>query len=174
MPTAASNRSGLTAATVPSKAKKKTADQVARIVERRRERKAERRTPREQAAEMTAQDLIWALDRIPPGEEFDEWRQVLNQAVARIRKSGRRTADVAVKAVTEAFDQPFNRNGATAANIAEDTGIPERDVQKILDGMIALGTAFKFPKEVPDIARGQTIYLYLLTGAKARTDMVLP
>lgn len=152
----------------------KTGDQVKQIAARRRERKAQSRTPRQQAAEMTAQDLMWALDRIPSGDEFDEWREVLNKAVSHIRKSGRRTEDTATKALADAFALPYNRNGATAADLASDTGIPERDVLKILDGMISLGVVFKFPKEVPDIARGATIWLYATTGAKPRTAAVLP
>lgn len=174
MSSAATNPPGLTPPVVSSGTKKKTQEQIRRIAERRRERKAESRTPRRRAAETTAQDLIWVLDRIPPGEEFDEWRETLNRAISRIRKSGRRTPDLAVKALAEALASPFNSQGATLVDLSSDTEIPAHDVQKILDGMIALGTVRRCKKEVPDIARGRTIWLYFLTGAKPRTDAVLP
>lgn len=152
----------------------KTGAQVSRIQERRRERKAEARPPRQQRAEETIQDLIWALDRIPDGEEFDEWREQINRSISRIRKSGRRTPDVAAQAVLKALKSPFNRNGATVSDLANDTEIPARDVENLLRSLISLDQVYRAPKEVPEIARGATIWLYFLTGAKARSDSVLP
>lgn len=152
----------------------KSGVQVERIAERRRVRKAAERSLRQQQAEQTIQNLIWALDRVPAGEEYDEWREQINRSITRIRKSGRRTEDAAVRAVLDAFSRPFNRNGASAADISSDTEIPEREVKKILDGLISLNQVYRAPKEVPEIARGATIWLYFLTGAKARTSSVLP
>lgn len=154
---------------------RKTPEQVTQIAERRRERKAEGRTQREQLAEMTAQDLIWALDRIPSGEEFDEWRHLLNKAVSKIRKSGRRTQSAAAVALTEALDRPFNRGGATAADLAADTDIPEPVVLKVLQSLISNDAVFRFPKEIPPEAQfEQPIWLYKLTGSKPRSPLVLP
>lgn len=154
--------------------KPKTPAQVQQIAERRRARKEAGRTPRQQAAEGRIQDLIWARDRVPPGEEFDEWRAEINRAITRIRKSGKRTPDLAVKALTEALENPFNKNGATVADLSADTEVPEQQVLSILTGLISVGTVYRAPKEVPDIARGRTIWLYFLTGKKSRTEMVLP
>jgi hypothetical protein len=154
---------------------RKTGEQVRQISERRRARKADARTPREQVAEMTAQDLIWALDNIPDGEEFDEWRHLVNKAVSKIRKSGRRTDSAAAQAVEAALKRPFNRDGATAADVASDTDIPVPVVERILDGLISNDRVYRFPKDVPEEARfEETIWLYKLTGSKQRSPLVLP
>jgi hypothetical protein len=174
MSTAATNPPDLTPPVTSSGPKKKTPEQVRRIAERRRERKEEARTPRQQAAERTVQDLIWALDRIPDGEEYCEWRNELNRTIHRLRKIEARTPDRDVKAVIKAFASPLNSQGATTADIASDTDIPERDVQKILDGMLSLGTVRCCPKETPEIARGPKLRLYFLANHKPRTNMVLP
>lgn len=160
--------------TSPETPRRKSAAYKQRVAERRRERKAEARTPRRRTAEQTVQDLMWALDRIPAGEEFDEWRKEVNRLIRRIRKSGARTPDLAVKAITEALGNPFNKNGATVKDLSSDTDIPEREVLDVLTGMISVGAVYRAPKEVPDIARGATIWLYCLTGKKPGTDMVLP
>lgn len=155
--------------------KKKTGAQVRQIAEHRRGRKAAARTPREQLAEMTAQDLIWALDRVPAGEEYDEWRHLLHRAVSKIRRSGRRTPSAAAEAVRAALKNPFNRGGATAGDLASDTGIPEPVVLKILGGLVSNDVVYRFPKDVPPEARfGQAIWLYKLTGSKPRSKQVLP
>lgn len=153
---------------------RKTGAQVRQIAEHRRERKAEARTPREQEAERLIQDLIWALDRVPSGEDFDEWRDAINRSIDRIRKSGKRTEDKAVKAVTEALAAPINEQGATAEDVAGDTEIPLREVKKILEGLISLDTVYKQPQEMPGVARGPRVWLYFLTGKKPRTQAVLP
>ena len=79
-----------------------------------------------------------------------------------------------MKAIAAALSTPFNKNGATADDLANDTEIPAPIIAKALDGMVALGAVARFPKEVPEIARGRTIWLYSLTGKKPGTDMVLP
>lgn len=153
----------------------KTGGQVRRIAERRRERKAEGRTHREQLAEMTVQDLTWVLGRIPAGDEYDEWRQLVNRAVSKIRKSGRRTTSAATEAVEKALTHPFNQAGATAEDLASDTGIPEPVVQQILDSLISNDTVLRCTKEVPPEANfDEPIWLYKLTGAKPSSPLVLP
>lgn len=153
----------------------KTPAQLKRIAERRRERKDQTRTPREQLAEMTVQDLIWVLDGIPDGEEFDEWRALVNRAVSKIRKSGRRTQSAAAEAVTAALQKPFNRDGATAADLASDTDIPEQIVENILKSLISNNAVYRFPKDVPPEAQfAQEIWLYKLTGSRPRSPLVLP
>lgn len=170
MPTPATNPPGLTNPVPSSRPKKKTPEQLRRIAERRRERKAEGRTDRENAAAALIQELEFLADRA----EFATWRGDLNTLVSHVRKSGKRTADKDVRAVTEALGSPFNRNGATVENLAEDTGIPAAELHDILKGMISIETVGRFPKDVPDIARGRTIWLYVLTGKKPSTDLVLP
>lgn len=171
MPTAATNPPGLTATPILSTpSKKKTPEQIARISERRRERKGEERTERERSALALAQELLILADL----QGFTPWRAELNALAARVRKSGKRTPDRDVEALTKSLGSPLNRNGATAGDLAEDTNIPVGEVQKMLDVMCDLGTVRRRPKEMPEIARGRTIWLYSLTGAKPITTQVLP
>lgn len=142
-----------------------------RKVERRRERKIAERSPRQILAEDSIQKLMFALDNVPGGPEFDEWRKEINRAIHRIRKSGRRTPDLDVQAVRSALEKPLVY---TAADVSLETDIPVREVVKILDGMISVGLVYKRPREMPEIARGQVVMLYRLTRRTSGTDDVLP
>lgn len=153
-----------------NKAKVKTPEQVQQLAERRRKRKDEGRTERERAALSLAQELLVLADR----EEFAAWRGDLNALTAHVMKSGKRTPDRDAEAVRGALASPLNRNGATAADVAEDTRIAAGEVLNMLEDMCLLGTVRKAPKEVPEIARGATIWLYSLTGKEPCTAMVLP
>lgn len=170
MPTPATNPRDLTQPVSAPAPKQKTPAQRLRISERRRERKDERRTERERQALTLAQELLLLADR----EEFAPWRGDLNALVSHVRKSGKRTPDRDTKAVTEALGNPFNRHGATVKDLEQDTEIPAAELQRILDGMISIETVRRFPKEVPTIARGRTIWLYILTGKEPSTPSVLP
>lgn len=177
MTTPATNQQDLTPPLPSSPAKKKTPEQIERIAERRRERKDAARTPRQQAAERIAQDLqklIWDLDRIPAGAEFDEYRDELNRTVARIRKIGARTQDRAAAAVMEALADPMNYRGARLVDLSSDTDMPTHVVQKVLDGMLAVGTVGRRQESAPDITRGPRPWVYFLSDKKPRTDQVLP
>lgn len=175
MPTSATNPPGLTTVvSADEQTRTPSSPWTPKKAEARRRRKDAGRTPRQQKAEQTIQDLMWTLDRIPPGEEFDEWRGAVNRLIRSIRTSGKRTPDLAVRAITEALGNPFNKNGATVADLSADTEVPEKEVLGVLTGLIAVGTVYRAPKEVPDIARGRTIWLYFLTGNKPGTTQVLP
>jgi hypothetical protein len=154
---------GTPKATPQTKPRRQSDAYKQRVAARRRERKAEGRPPRQRLAEETIQSLQAVLDRIPPGDEFDEWRADVNRTIRRIRKSGKRTPELVIMAIVEALGKPFNRDGATVDNLADDTEVPKSQVQETLDRMLAVGTVNRAPKEVPTIARGATIWLYFLT-----------
>ncbi|HEV2707055.1 MAG TPA: hypothetical protein VGV59_14110 [Pyrinomonadaceae bacterium] len=149
----------------------RTSSDIQRDSERRRQRKDEQRSARQRHAEQTAQALLFALDTVPASAEFDEWRGEINRLVLRIRKSGKRTPDRDAKAVAEALAKPFCNS---VEDISDQTNIPAHDVQKVLDGMIAVGSAFRRPRSTTSTARGPQSWLYFLTDGPAHTDLVLP
>lgn len=171
MSTAATNPPGLTPPVIPAEGSRKSASPwTQKKADARRLRKAEGRSQRERDACDLAQQLMFLADR----PEFAAWRGDLNALIAHVRKSGKRTPDRDVEAITKALAMPYNREGATAKDVVEDTHIPAAEVKTILENMCSLGTAEKFQKEVPEIARGAAIWLYRLTGRPPRTPDVLP
>lgn len=144
---------------------------TAEISERRRERKDSLRTERERHAERAVQQMIFALDRIPEGEAYDEWRSHVHAAVTRIRRSAKRTPDRDLDAVKAAMGKPLVQ---TAEDIAEEAGLPRKDVEKILSAMVATGAAVCRPRLALVSARGPKVWLYFLTGEEPFSDRVVP
>lgn len=139
--------------------------------ERRRRRKDELRTDRERHAERAVQQIFFALDLIPAGEEYDEWRSHVHRAVLRIRKSAKRTPDRDAEAVKLAMRKPLV---LTADDIALEAELPRADVDRILAAMLATGAAVRRPRESPRTARGSKVWLYFLTGEEPLADRVRP
>jgi hypothetical protein len=137
--------------------------------ERRRERKDELRTGRERQAEQTVQALTFALDRIPAGEQFDEWRTHVNRAILRIRQSAKRTPDQDAAAVTAAMRKPLVQK---ASDIALEAQLPRKDVERILSAMLATGAATRRPRD--PASRGPKVWLYSLSLEGPTTGGVLP
>ena len=144
---------------------------TALISERRRERKDSLRTERERHAEAAVQRMIFALDVIPAGEEYDEWRSHVHAAVLRIRKFARRTPDRDLDAVRAAMRKPLVQ---TAEDIALEAELPRRDVERILSAMLATGAAVSRPHLTLATSRGPKVWLYFLTGAEPLADKVTP
>jgi predicted transcriptional regulator len=105
--------------------------------------------------------MLFALDLIPAGEEYDEWRSVVHRACLRIRKSARRTPDGDMEAVMAAMRKPLV---LTAEEIALEAGLPRRDVERILSAMLAAGAAVRRERGTLLPARGPKVWLYRLTG----------
>lgn len=166
----ATNHQGLTPVISARKQEKSSSPWTERKAEARRRRRDAGRTQRELDALALAQELLLLADRA----EYTPWRGELNALVTHVRKSGKRTPDRDATAVAAALGNPFNRNGATVKDLEQDTKIPAPELQKILDGMISVETVRRFPKDVPEIARGATIWLYTLTGKQPSTPHVLP
>jgi hypothetical protein len=141
----------------------------ARVSERRRERKDEQRTDRERRAEAIVQQLTFALDRIPAGGEFDEWRSHVHRAVHRIRKSAKRTPDRDAAAVASVMRKPLVQ---TAEDIAIEAQLPRRDVERILSAMLATGAAIRRPRDAS--ARGPKVWLYFLSPEGPASPDVQP
>jgi hypothetical protein len=141
----------------------------ARVAKRRRERKQELRTERERHAEQAVQQLMFALDRIPAGEEYDEWREHVHRAAHRIRKSAKRTPDRDVEAVTSAMRKPLVHE---ASDIALEAQLPRKDVERILSAMLATGAVTRRPRSAA--ALGPKVWLYSLSPSGPATSDVLP
>lgn len=144
---------------------------IRRIVERRRERKEATRSDRERHAEQTVQRLMFALDVVPAGPEFDEWRAGINRLILRIRKSAKRTPDRDVEAVTSAMRKPLVH---TAEDIALEAQLPRQDVEQILSAMLATGAVTRAPRSASARALGRKVWLYHLSPSGPATADVVP
>ena len=167
MPTSATNPPGLTPTVKSSPAKRKTPAQLLRIAERRRERKAEARTEREAAANGLAQQLEFLADR----EEFAPWRADLNALVNTVRLSGKRTPDRDVETVKRALSKPLCYS---LDDISLESDIPARELLPILTAMQAAGVVEQRPVPRTIATSGRNEAGWFLTGAPARSPMVLP
>lgn len=137
-----------------------------RVAERRRERKQEQRSDIQRRAASLAQALMILADT----PDYGPFRGEINKLINRVRVTGNRTPDRDLEAVTRAMrSQGCN----TVEDISFETDIEEPEVQRILDGMVAVGAARRDTQYAPEVARGPRDTLYFLTGRQA-SDQVRP